>query len=103
MQTFFWVMTALMVLMNLLSVYLGVIFFFIFKKRRVYPKTEPDTRFAVIIPARNEAHVVGNLIAALKAQSYPRKKIDIYVAVNNTTDDTEAVSLAAGGRTFPMP
>lgn len=98
MQTFLWVLTALMALLNLFSVYLGVMFLFAFKKRRVYPKAAPETRFAVIIPARNEAHVVGNLIAALRAQSYPRKKIDIYVAVNNTTDDTEAVALKAGAQ-----
>lgn len=98
MNTTLWVLMALMVLLNLLTVYLGITFLFTFKRRKSYPKAAPDTRFAVIIPARNESHVVGNLIAALRAQDYPADKIDIYVAVNNTTDDTEAVSLAAGAK-----
>mgnify|MGYP003498602257 CR=1 FL=1 len=88
MQTFYWVMMALMILLNLFSVYLGVMFFFTLRRHKTYPKAAPQNRFAVIIPARNEAHVVGNLIAALKAQDYPQDKIDIFVAVNNTTDDT---------------
>ena len=88
MQIIFWVLMALMVLLNLLTVYLGIIFFYTFRKHRSYPKAKAETRFAVIIPARNEAGVVGNLIAALKAQSYPQKKVDIFVAVNNTTDRT---------------
>lgn len=96
MNTTLWILTALMVLLNLFTVYLGITFFFTFRRRRSYPAASPDTRFAVIIPARNEGHVVGNLIAALRAQNYPSDKIDIYVAVNNTTDDTEAVCAAAG-------
>lgn len=98
MNTTLLVLTALMLLLNVFTVYLGAIFFFTFRKRKPFPKAKPETRFAVIIPARNEAHVVANLIAALKKQNYPADKIDIYVAVNNTTDDTEAVSLAAGAQ-----
>lgn len=98
MQNVLLALTALMMVLNVFCIYLGIIFFYTFKKNKVYPKAAPDTRFAVIIPARNEADVVGNLIRALKEQDYPQEKIDIYVAVNNTTDDTEAVALAAGAQ-----
>lgn len=98
MNTALWILTVLMTLLNLFTVYLGIIFLFTFRRRTSYPAAAPNTRFAVIIPARNEAHVIGNLIAALRAQRYPADKIDVYVAVNNTTDDTEAVSLAAGAQ-----
>lgn len=40
--------------------------------------------------------MIGNLVAALRAQDYPADQIDIYVAVNNTTDDTERVARSAG-------
>jgi len=93
-----YILMALSALLNLATVYLGVTFFHTFRKRKPYPKAAPDTRFAVIIPARNEAAVVGNLIRRLRGQDYPQDKIDIYVAVNNCTDDTEAVSLAAGAQ-----
>lgn len=92
---------ALMTLLNLFSIYLGVIALFTFKRRKPYPKAAPDTRFAVIIPARNEAKVVGNLIEKLRAQDYPSEKVDIYVVTNNCTDGTEAVALAAGAKILP--
>lgn len=92
---------ALMTALNLFSVYIGVMALFTFKRRRPYPKAAPDTRFAVIIPARNEAKVIGNLIRALRAQNYPPEKVDIYVAANNCTDDTAAVSEAAGAQVLP--
>lgn len=98
MSTTLWILTALTVLLNLLTVYLGITFLFTFKRRKSYPAAAPDTRFAVIIPARNEGRVVGHLIDALRNQNYPAEKIDVYVAVNNTTDDTEAVALAAGAQ-----
>ncbi len=96
MQTAMWTLMTVMMLLNLFTVYIGVMFLFTFKKRTPHPKAAPETRFAVIIPARNEAHVIGNLIAALKNQNYPAEKIDIFAAVNNTTDDTAAVARAAG-------
>ncbi len=98
MQILYWVLMGAMILLNLFTVYLGVTFLFTFKKRKSYPAAAPKNRFAVIIAARNEEKVVGNLIAALKGQDYPADKIDIFVAVNNTTDNTAAVSIAAGAQ-----
>lgn len=98
MQTTLLILMAVMTLLNLPTVYLGVMFLFAFRRRKPHPKAAPKTRFAVIIPARNEAHVVPNLIAALKQQDYPAENIDVYVAVNNTTDNTAEVSLAAGAQ-----
>lgn len=36
-------------------------------------------RFAILIPARNESGVIGNLIKSLKCQNYPADLFDIYV------------------------
>ena len=101
MQTIYLWLMAVMILLNLPALWLGVMFLFALRRHKTYPKAKAENRFAVIIPARNESHVVGNLIAALKAQDYPAEKIDVFVAVNNTTDDTEAVSLAAGAKIIP--
>lgn len=98
MQTAQIVLLCLTTFLNLFSVYLGAIFLFTFKRRRPYPPSERFARFAVIIPARNESGVISNLIAALNGQDYPADRIDVYVAVNNCTDDTETVSRAAGAK-----
>lgn len=95
---FFIIVLAITVLLNLATFYTGVIGLFTLKRRRRYPAAAPVTRFAVIIPARNEARVVGKLVQRLKQQDYPADMIDVYVAVNNSTDDTEAVARAAGAQ-----
>ena len=99
------VLLALMTALNLFSVYIGAMALFTLKRRRPYPKAAPETRFAVIIPARNESKVIANLLRALKAQRYPADKVDVYVAINHCTDDTEAISLAEGvtGALFTLP
>ena len=57
-------------------------------------------RFAVLIAARNEEAVIGELIDSLKRQTYPAELIDIYVAADNCTDKTAAVARAHGAGVF---
>ena len=53
-------------------------------------------RFAVLISARNEEAVIGNLIASLRHQSYDASLVDIFVVADNCTDRTAAVAAEAG-------
>lgn len=70
-------------------------------KRRVAPKQDaPLHRFAALICARNEEHVIGELIASLKAQDYPASLLDIYVLADNCTDDTARAARDAGAVVF---
>ncbi|MCI8486721.1 MAG: glycosyltransferase family 2 protein, partial [Clostridia bacterium] len=57
---------------------------------------EKNNRFMAIIPAHNEEIVVGNLIASLKKQKYPKELFDIYVIADNCTDNTAKVAKEAG-------
>ena len=57
---------------------------------------EKNNRFMAIIPAHNEEMVVGNLIASLKKQNYPKELFDIYVIADNCTDNTAKVAKEAG-------
>lgn len=53
-------------------------------------------RYAVLIAARNEAAVIGQLIDSIKAQNYPASLVDIFVVADNCTDQTAAVAAAHG-------
>ena len=53
-------------------------------------------RFMAIIPAHNEAAVVGNLVESLKNQDYPKELYDIYVIADNCTDNTAEIARNAG-------
>ncbi len=57
-------------------------------------------RYAVMIAARNEQTVIGDLIASLKKQQYPQELIDIYVVADNCTDRTAEVSRKAGASVY---
>ena len=57
-------------------------------------------KFSIIIAARNEENVIGNLIDSLKKQNYDKDNYDINVIVNNSTDDTYSVSKKHGANTI---
>ena len=53
-------------------------------------------KYAVIIAARNEELVIGQLIKSIKNQKYPDKLIDVFVVADNCTDNTARVAKQAG-------
>lgn len=53
-------------------------------------------KFMALVPAHNEAAVVGNLIESLKNQNYPKELLDIYVIADNCTDNTAQIAKDLG-------
>ena len=49
----------------------------LFSKPVHFPDAPMDKRYAVLISARNEENVIGNLIDSLHNQTYPSKLIDM--------------------------
>ena len=77
---------------------------FVRKQKQTAPsETEYKNRFAVIIAARNEAGVIGNLIDSIKAQNYDKDRVTVYTAVNNCTDNTEFVAKMHGSEIISCP
>ena len=58
-------------------------------------------KFAVMISARNEEAVIGNLIHSIKVQNYPQELIDVFVVADNCTDDTAKIARESGAIVFP--
>ena len=56
----------------------------------------PLRRYAVLISARNEEAVIGQLVESLRGQDYPAEYLDVYVVADNCTDDTARVAGGAG-------
>lgn len=65
------------------------------KKQKELPEGESH-RFAVLIAARNEENVIGDLIDSLQRQTYPAALIDIYVVADNCTDRTADIARTHG-------
>jgi cellulose synthase/poly-beta-1,6-N-acetylglucosamine synthase-like glycosyltransferase len=75
--------------------------------RGLLPLRKPKRRegdehsFAVLICARNEAGVIGNLIDSIEKQEYSKDKFKIFCIADNCTDDTAAVARARGAAVLP--
>ncbi|MEE1296258.1 MAG: glycosyltransferase family 2 protein [Bifidobacterium sp.] len=68
----------------------------LFAKPIVFPAAPMDKRYAVLISARNEENVIGNLVRDIQTQTYPSELIDIWIVADNCTDDTAGVVSALG-------
>ncbi|RSX54894.1 glycosyltransferase, group 2 family protein [Bifidobacterium dolichotidis] len=68
----------------------------LFAKPEPFPDAPYDKHYAVLISARNEEQVIGNLIHDIQNQTYPADHIDIWLVADNCTDNTAKVVRALG-------
>lgn len=53
-----------------------------------FPQAPSDKRYAILISARNEENVIGELIHSIRTNDYPQYMIDIWLIADNCTDHT---------------
>ncbi|NMA25888.1 MAG: glycosyltransferase family 2 protein [Clostridiales bacterium] len=68
----------------------------IFKKNKHEPTAAVMHRYGVLISARNEEAVIGQLIENIHEQNYPNDLITVFVVADNCTDNTAKVARDAG-------
>jgi hopene-associated glycosyltransferase HpnB len=84
---------------------LGRGFFWWMREAKLADGPPPPRRVAIVIPARNEAGVVGRAVASLVAQEYPGP-FEILLVDDHSTDATAAIAQQAGARVLaagPLP
>lgn len=82
-----------------LSMGLYLLINFLTSPKRKQPNTkynQPETKFAVIIPACNEEKVIVDTINLLKKLNYPNELYDIVIIADNCTDLTPSKAMSAG-------
>jgi cellulose synthase/poly-beta-1,6-N-acetylglucosamine synthase-like glycosyltransferase len=57
-------------------------------------------KYAVVIAARNESLVIGQLLDSLAEQRYPKELLDVFVVADNCTDRTAEVARGHGATVF---
>ena len=67
----------------------------IFRKKKNAAEVT-DHRYAVLIAARNEEIVIGNLIESIHSQKYERSLITVFVVADNCTDNTAQIARNLG-------
>lgn len=68
--------------------------------RKKFPKTEEKLKYGIIIPARNEETVVGNLIKSVYKNKYPQDKLHVFVIAHNCDDNTAQISRELGATVY---
>lgn len=76
---------------NVFYLFLGL-----FAPKKTYKETENRYRYGIIVCARNEEKVIGNLIDSINSQSYPREYTEIFVVADNCTDSTAEICRSKG-------
>ena len=75
-------------------------FFLSMKRIKKAPHSDKFTKFAVLIPARNESGVIGNIIHALSVQTYPREYFDVWFIIESKDDPTYQIALDNNCKVF---
>ncbi|MBE6718915.1 MAG: glycosyltransferase [Ruminococcaceae bacterium] len=70
--------------------YTGVFF------TRKFKKAKKNHKYAILVAARNEAAVIGNMIDSVKKNDYPQELVEVFVVADNCTDNTAQVAREHG-------
>ena len=65
-------------------------------RRRRRPELPPRTRFLVVIPAHDEAALIGETVRSVLASDYPSSLREVVVIADNCADDTATRARGAG-------
>ena len=87
---------VLIAVISALYLYTGIYVIIGFFTTRHFATAKKNHRYGIVIAARNEETVIGDLIASIRAQRYPAELITVFVVADNCTDRTAATARAAG-------
>lgn len=100
-------MSAFVILKNLLGLILTIafsyqIFYHLigFVARPIRYRRSSAKHFAILIAARNEEHVISDLLHSLQNQHYPQDHIHVFVIADNCQDQTAEVARSLGATVF---
>ncbi len=72
-------------------------------KKPPYKRALKKRKISVLIPARNESEIIGDLFASLKKQTYDRAFYTVNVIVKDPDDPTVALAEELGAKVFVVP
>ena len=78
------------------AVYYAIGFLF----TRKFKPAKKNHKYGVLVAARNEETVIGNLLDSIKKQDYPKELIDIFVVADNCTDKTADIARKHGAKVY---
>ncbi len=72
-------------------------------KRAPHPIAKEKRRIALVVPARRESKIIGDLFASISAQDYDPSAFDVNVIVKEPDDPTIGLAKKIGANVFVVP
>ena len=94
------IFASIIIIMGGFSWYYVAGFFISFKRTKQAPHSDKFTKFAVLVPARNEGPFVVNIMKALQNQTYPKERFDVYFITEREDDPTNEKAVEHGFKYF---
>lgn len=67
---------------------------------RRFEPAKRQHKYAIVIAARNESAVIGNLLDSIAAQDYPKELLTVFVVADNCTDNTAEIVRSKGAKCY---
>lgn len=68
--------------------------------KKQYPKTEKKLRYGIVISARNEENVIGDLLESIQKNRYPQENLQVFVVAHNCDDKTAEMARGYGATVY---
>ena len=63
---------------------------------RKFKPAKKNHKYGIVIAARNEKYVIGNLLDSINQQDYPKELLTVFVIADNCTDNTAEIARSKG-------
>ena len=63
---------------------------------RKFKAANKKHKYGIVIAARNEKYVIGNLLESINKQDYPKELLTVFVVADNCTDNTAEIARSKG-------
>lgn len=105
-MNYIWIVLAVFGALTVLAAFLYIpkfIQFSYFLKKPARKTATEKRRISLVIPARNESGVIGDLLDSVLTQDYDRNYFDVNVIVQDENDPTVRLAKEAGANVFVVP
>lgn len=89
-DAFFWITGILLLIVMFYLWFLAIVS--LLPERKSVTFRRPRTRFAILIPAHNEAGIIGKTLGSIQQLKYPTDLFETYVIADNCTDETAGIA-----------
>ena len=86
--------------LSLMVVYKVLYFAIGFLFTRKFKPAKKQHKYGILIAARNEETVIGNLLDSIKKQDYPQDLLTVFVVADNCTDKTATIVRKHGAKCY---